>query len=117
MSDTKKVWIVWTNTDLTEGRGHEFPLFVCESETTAYRMSRKRGVQGSDARVGEFEAVLHNGRWCAPVSIHQPTTEDRNADLKREQARLAGQRRHEALTRARELGLSEEDISILGRTP
>ena len=117
MSDTKRVWIVWTNTDLTEGRGHEFPLFVCESETAAYRMSKKQGVQGGDARVGEFEAVLHNGRWCAPVRIHQPTVEDRNTDLKKEQARIADQKRGEALARARDLGLSEEDIAILGRTP
>ncbi|MCY1341529.1 hypothetical protein D9M68_138770 [compost metagenome] len=117
MAETKQVWIVWTNTDLTEGRGGEFPLFVCESETTAYRMSKKQGVQGSDARVTPFEAVLHNNRWCAPVRIHQPTTEDRNTDLKREQARLADQRRHEALQRARDAGLSEEDIAILGSKP
>lgn len=117
MDKTKQVWVVWTNTDLTEGRGGEFPLFVCESEATAYRMSKRQGVQGSDARIAPFEAVLHGNHWCAPIRIHKPTTEDRNADLHREQALLADQRRHEALQRAREVGLSEEDIAILGGKP
>lgn len=117
MNKTKPVWIVWTNTDLTEGRGGEYPLYVCESETTANRMSKKRGVQGSDARVERFDAVLFANRWCAPVQIQQPTIEDREADKRVEQARIADQRLHEALQRAREAGLSEEDIAILGRAP
>ncbi len=117
MSKTKPVWVVWTNDDLTEGRGDEFPLFVCESETTAIRMSKKQGVQGSDARVERFDAVLHESRWCAPVRIYRPTEKDREADIRIEQARIAEQRRQEALDRARKAGLSEDDIKILGGKP
>jgi hypothetical protein len=40
--------VVWCNSDLTEGRGYEFPMFVCESQVTALRLGRKRGVQGTD---------------------------------------------------------------------
>jgi len=111
---TKPIWVVWQNTDLAEGRGYQVPIMVCESESTAHRLAKGKGVQGSDAGVSSFEAINHKGMWCAPVLIHQPTTEDRNTDRKREQARLADQRRHEALQRAREAGLSEEDIAVLG---
>ena len=112
--ETKQVWVVWVNTDLTEGRGHQIPMLVCESETTANRMAIGKDVQGSDGSVREFEAILHGGKWCAPVRIYQPTDDDRKADLKREQERLADQRRSEALQRARDIGLSEEDIQTLG---
>ncbi|MFG5862758.1 hypothetical protein [Metapseudomonas sp. CR1201] len=115
--DTRTVWMVLVNTDLTEGKGRNIPIYICASETTARRMGRKRNVQGSDADVIKAEAIFHNGRWCAPVQIHEPTTEDRNEDYKLEQARQADQRRHEALQRAREAGLSEEDIAILRGKP
>ena len=38
IQESKTVFIAWTNTDLTEGRGVQIPLAVCESQTTAKRL-------------------------------------------------------------------------------
>ena len=32
---TQKAYIVWSNTDLTEGRGYEYPMCICSKEATA----------------------------------------------------------------------------------
>ena len=48
ITDTKEVWVVYTNTDLhARGRGHEYPIHVCGSPATAARMSIRKGVQGA----------------------------------------------------------------------
>jgi hypothetical protein len=31
IKDTMTVYIAWTNSDLTEGKGTEYPLAICES--------------------------------------------------------------------------------------
>lgn len=115
--DTKPIWVVWQNTDLTEGRGYLVPIHVCESETTAYRMAKGKGVQGSDAEVSFGEAVKHMGHWCAPVQVIKPTAKDVEGDARKASAREADRRRYEALERARQAGLSEDDIAVLGGKP
>ena len=40
-SDSKKVWIAWGNTDLTEGKGAAYPKHICELEATAIRLGKK----------------------------------------------------------------------------
>lgn len=117
MVETKPVWVVWQNTDLTEGRGYLVPIHVCESETTAYRLAKGKGVQGSDAEVSFGEAVKHMGHWCAPVQVIKPTAKDIDADARKAAAREADRRKHEALERARLAGLSEEDIQALMGAP
>ncbi|MFK0939836.1 hypothetical protein ACIUXF_07545 [Pseudomonas aeruginosa] len=112
--ETQPVWIAWANTDLTEGRGHLEPLCVCSSEATALRLAKGKDVQGSDARVSQHEAIWHRNHWCAPVVIIKPSQLDLEVDAKREAARAADKRRAEALERARQAGLSEEDIAVLG---
>ncbi|HHO0758299.1 TPA: hypothetical protein ACRTNY_001360 [Aeromonas hydrophila] len=57
ITDTKEVWVVYTNSDLTEGRGHQYPIHVCGSASTAARMATRKGVQGSDANVSKEIAV------------------------------------------------------------
>jgi hypothetical protein len=73
---TKPVFVVWTNTDLTEGRGYQIPIHVCEHEATARRLCKGRGVQGSDATVQECEAVWHKSGWAVPGQIIAPTKDD-----------------------------------------
>lgn len=115
--ETKPVWVVWVNTDLTEGRGYQIPIHVCASEATAYRLAKGKGVMGGDADVLSAEAISHKGHWCAPVQIIKPSQQDLEADARREAARAADRRRGEALERARQAGLSEEDIAVLGAKP
>lgn len=54
--ETKTYYSVYTNSDLTEGRGYHIPLALCESESTAVRLGKKKYVQGSDCPVNELTA-------------------------------------------------------------
>lgn len=106
MTDTKTVWAVYTNTDLTEGRGKGIFLCLCETLATAKRKAFKAGVQGTDADVFEVELIKHRNFWYGPVEIEKPTADD----IRQQQAidlKLAAEKK------ARELGLTEEDIKAL----
>jgi hypothetical protein len=109
----KRVYIVWQNTDRTEGRGYELPFAVCELHSTALRLAKGNDVQGSDSRITDFEGE-YNGSWViAPVVPVKPT----QADMSAEQAWIAGKeekaKRDAAIDRAKALGLSDEDINAL----
>lgn len=107
IENTKQVWVAWTNTDLTEGRGFPIPKAVCEMASTAVRLGRKGSVQGSDCHVTEETAVKIAGRWLVPGKIHTATKEDKAAQDKAD-ARAG------ALSRAKEAGLTDEDLRLLG---
>lgn len=104
--ETKSVWITWVNTDLTEGRGSNYPYAVSASKTTAIRFGRKKDVQGSDARVSEFQAVYRDGHWCAPVFIQQATSEDLKTDE-------AMKRKEAAIEKVKSLGVSPKELEAL----
>ncbi len=60
------VWVVWVNTDLTEGRGFQVPKAICCAEATARRLARGANVQGSDGVVSREPAFTVNGRPYGP---------------------------------------------------
>lgn len=110
MTDKRTVWVAYTNTDCTEGRGHDVPIAVCAAEATALRLARKKYVQGSDGPVRTMELVKIDGKWYAPssaISIVEPTREDIAA-----QAALDAKR--EALAKAKAAGLTDADLLALG---
>jgi hypothetical protein len=81
----KTLFAVYTNTDLTEGRGNEYIHALTEKEITAKRLAKGRYVQGTDATVKEVKAFFipisegytNIGEWFAPAGlIHKPTKED-----------------------------------------
>ncbi len=78
--ETKDVFVLYTNTDLTEGRGNQYPISVCESESTAIREGCKKGVQGTDIRAEKEFAVRIDGNWFASVNIIKPTSDDEMKD-------------------------------------
>ena len=108
MSDTKiiDVWVVWTNTDLTEGRGRQIPLVSCKVKATADRCSKNKGVMGSDATVKKGKAINYKGNFYIMGSIQNPTDNDMAAELKR-------QEKERALSKAKSLGLSDKEIKSL----
>lgn len=112
-TDARKVFIAWTNTDLTEGRGWEYPLAICELEATANRLGKGNYVQGSDCRVTEFTAVYHGGYWCAPYRLVAATDEDHRKEAQIADARRRKAARDAAIEKAKQLGLSEDDIAAL----
>lgn len=106
---TRDVWVVWQNTDLTEGRGYEVPIRVCATKATALRLAKKQGVMGSDASVSLFKAELIEGSWCAPVVIVEATKADQAAEESRIQF-------ESVLEKAKALGLTPEELQIIART-
>lgn len=108
IQETKKVWVAWTNTDCTEGRGFVVPKAVCELHATAIRIGKKGSVQGSDCNVTEEVAVRIENRWLVPGRIHYATKED-------VEAQKIADDRAEALRRAKAAGLSDEDLRMIAR--
>lgn len=106
LKQDRDAWVVMTNTDLTEGKGAEFPLCVCELEATAIRMSRRAYIMGSDAPVKAVRLTIIDGYWYGPVHVTPPSDDDRRAERD-----LALKR--EAVRRAKAAGLSDDDIKAL----
>lgn len=117
---TKKVFVVTRNSDLTEGRGHRVIHCFCEQQATALRLAKGINVQGADGSIYEIalykpetEDIHWKSWWYGPVHIEKPS----KADLKEQQRindyklRLAAAKK--ALEKARELGLTEEEINAL----
>lgn len=102
----KEVWVVYENTDNTEGRGRQYPSFVCEVEETAKRLSIGRGVQGSNAYYYKMSSYLVEGVWVAPVDVVKPT----KVDLL---AKEANDKVKTVLDKAKALGLDESDLEVL----
>lgn len=110
MTEKRTVWVAYTNTDCTEGRGHDVPIAVCAAEATARRMARNRYVQGSDGPVRMMELVKIDGAWYAPssiITVMEPTREDVAA-----QAAIDAKR--DALAKAKALGLTADDLKAMG---
>lgn len=109
-----KVYAVYTNTDRTEGRGSEYVLFFCYSLTTAKRLAKRNYVMGTDCPVREVTGYKIDGRlYLNGAWIELPSDEDRHQDhilAEKEKARIA---KKNALVRAKELGLSDEEIKAL----
>lgn len=110
MTEKKTVWVAYTNTDCTEGRGHDVPIAVCAAETTALRLARKKYVQGSNGPVRMMELVKIEGKWYAPsaaIAVVEPTPED-----------IASQAvidtRREVVAKAKAAGLTDADLLALG---
>lgn len=98
--------MVLSNTDLTEGRGRDCVLHVCETRETAHRLSRGAYVQGSDCPVSERLAVKIGGRWLVPGTIVSESKEDRKLAE-------SNKRKEAVVQKARQAGLTDEDLSML----
>lgn len=101
------VFIVWTNTDLTEGRGHQVPVAFCESRATAMRLAKRAGVQGTDADVQAFPAIKHHGSWCAPFQMTRSTDADKKQEIELD-------KRAKLIEKAIASGMTKEDLAALG---
>lgn len=112
----KTFYFAETNTDCTEGRGYQHSLAISECESTARRLGTKRYIMGSDcpvyiAKTIEVDGKLYLPLYAVPLSF--PTDEDRKQEKLLEATREAQRRKDEALQRAKDLGLSAEDLKIL----
>lgn len=124
--ESKQSFVVWANEDTTEGRGCVKVVAVCETEATARRLAKGKDVQGTDGQVMELPIFLlgipgkrpitSNAYWYGPLGPNQvvrPTKADKHEEGRLAEERAKRDRGEKALQRARELGLSEEDIAAL----
>lgn len=115
-SEARKVWVAFTNSDLTEGRGHEYAYAICHSEATAKRLGKGRYVQGLDCPVRQVELIAHQGGHFFPINylfFHHASAEDRLEQEKIDREREKAKRKSAALQKAREAGLSADEIEAL----
>lgn len=103
------VYIVFTNTNLTDGYGSEYPLAVADYKSTATRFAKGKYVMGSDAPVKKVELVQFEGVWYLPVD-YVPILKAEKGDKERDEKDIS---RSEAIERAKKLGLSEDDINLI----
>lgn len=103
------VWAVWTNTDLIEGRGERYVLWASTVEATARRLARGNYVQGADCPVEKLHLYRIGGAAFCSVSVLRmvrPSPDDLENEYKTRARRAA-------IERAREAGLTEDEISLL----
>ncbi|MCW2477711.1 hypothetical protein [Candidatus Symbiopectobacterium sp. NZEC135] len=108
IKEEKTVWLTLTNDDLTEGRGYQRVLHVCETEETAIRLGKKKYVQGSNCPVEKSIAVKIGHEWFVPGNIESESTDDKKL-------RLINESRNAVIEKMRQAGFTEEEISKLNK--
>lgn len=109
----RTVYAVWTNTDLTEGRGREYVQYLCEKKATALRKAKKNYVMGTDSRVTEEKLFQSGYTWYGPVNVIDPSQEDLQVEAQLDAAYKAAEAKKTAIEKAKSLGLSDTDIAAL----
>ena len=109
----RTVYAVWSNTDLTEGRGREYVQYLCEKKATALRKAKKNYVMGTDSRVTEEKLFQSGYGWYGPVNVIDPTQEDLRVEKELDAAYKAAEAKKTAIEKAKALGLSDADIAAL----
>ena len=112
--DTKIAYVVWVNTDLTEGKGQLYAKHICAHESTARRLAKGADVQGTNARVEEMELYLIRGDWYSGGRIIERMSEqDKIAEKALEVERAKKHQKEAVLRKAKSMGLSDAEIEIL----
>lgn len=109
----RTVYAVWTNTDLTEGRGREYVQYLCEKKATALRKAKKNYVMGTDSRVTEEKLFQSGYTWYGPVNVIDPSQEDLRVEEQLAAEAKAKAAKQTAIEKAKSLGLSDADIAAL----
>ena len=103
IQETKDVWVAWSNTDCTEGRGRPYAKYICESQACAIRKGKGGSVQGSNCQVTKSFAVKIKNQWLVPGYVESNLTIDNEMQKHLDEAIKLKQRLLEA-------GFSEEEI-------
>lgn len=113
MTHPTELWATIGNTDNTEGKGREVVKSLSLTRSTAKRLGRKGYVQGGDCPIQKVPVLHHEGQAYISLSwinIIQPDDEDKRNETRRVLL-------EETIEKARERGMSEEDIAILLKGP
>lgn len=76
---SKNVWAVFSNTDLTEGRGREYIKYFCESKITAMRLGKDGYVMGTPAPIRQVKVYSLPNEYGLFGRVHVilPNEEDK----------------------------------------
>lgn len=103
----QELWVVYVNSDTTEGRGFNYIKFYCELESTALRLCKGQDVQGTDGTVRkESFPVINNQIYVPLLKIEKPRYPDEAEQEKLNKIKIISEK-------AKKLGLSDTDIKIL----
>ena len=103
------LWAVYTNTDLTEGRGREYVKHFCRIEATAKRLAKREYVMGTDCPIKPVRVLFMEGQYVLPanlINVVEPIPEDVEASRRIDAHRAA-------MDKAKSLGLSDDDIKAI----
>jgi hypothetical protein len=109
MKESRVLYVVTTNTDLTEGRGSQYPIAYSFNDFTAQRLAHKKGVMGSDAHISAVKTTIVDGLEMVSINhlnITHPTEQDKINSNKRDEKLFITEK-------ARRLGLTDEEIKKL----
>ncbi len=113
IKEVKDIFVPCANTDKMEGSGDSYYLGYCEYESTAKRLAKGQGSMGCDCEIYNKKSYKIDGVWYAPIIFIKITSEDEREERTRKNNEIAAQNKAKVLKKAKELGLSEEDIKIL----
>lgn len=119
-STTMTGYVVWTNSDLTEGRGAEYPLAICKTLSTAKRLAKGKYVQGTDCSITEttlyrIRSEQHGyDNWFGPITLVEPSKEDLEKERVIKEQEEKRERLNTIIKKVREsLCLTDEEIKVL----
>lgn len=77
----KDAFIVYSNTDLIEGRGVEYPRDICLSEITAKRLSKSSYIQRTDCPIYTRKIFRYENMYYGPILLIHPTIADQQEQI------------------------------------
>ena len=105
----QSAWVVLRNSDLTEGKGIPVVACVCTNKVTAKNRAKGINTMGSNGVIAPVTVYRCDGWWYGPINLIYPTK-------KEEEEEKIMLKRKQVIQKAREAGLTDEDIDILVKT-
>jgi hypothetical protein len=105
-----KLYVVFTNTDLTEGRGIQVPVAWARNKYTAQRLAKGQGVMGSNAEIRSIDIYDVLGVEYIPLAcVHVKYPSKQDEDLQKQE-----EERNNTIAKMKALGVTDEMLQGLG---
>ncbi len=112
VDETKDVYVVWHNSDRTEGRGRQIPKNVCQVEATAIRLAKGCDVQGSNGSIAYTEIYRVGANWYGPIALERPSVGDKSVQKEIDDKTEATKAYDETVARLTGM-INDSDLQIL----
>lgn len=103
--ENQHIFVVYTNKNLTDGDGPDYPFAYAMTETVAKRLAKGKYIQGTDGYYKKVEII--DGKISIEfLRIVKPTKEEVVAEQK-------AQAKNEVIKKAKALGLTQEELELI----